>query len=149
MIYPQQQYIKFNKYFTKLRKGLYRLNRDFDFEIQLPENYNKKIYCEYNGKNYTVVISQGKMFFYVRAGFLWDGVTGFFDLESLMLFSLLHDICCYASQHLRDKIFEYAFEFADYEVIRKQGAWPATAWLVQRVVYRYDSYKNRPNDPNE
>ena len=70
--------------YTEIKKGLFRLDKTVEIRLSYP--FGKYDIHEYGKWR----IHNG--FLYVYKGFLWDGVTGFFDRPDWLRASLVHDI---------------------------------------------------------
>ena len=146
MIYPLSEQIKFTGSYKEIDNG-YEMTEKKVIVVHLHESIIG-FYRTFSRPRYSVVINQGLMIITLDQGFRWDGVTGGLDTEDRMLFSACHDVCCLASQSLKDKIYETMFESISYKFCRKQGCNWFKAWRTVFAIKNYDSFKNEPTDLN-
>ena len=96
---------------------------------------------EYVCDDFTIGFENGLLIILVERGMWYDGASLAIDTDDRMLFALLHDCCCLASQDTKDFRYERLLDNLAYEIIRKQGHWSNwfRAWRTEVAVRAWDS----------
>ena len=98
---------------------------DFKDELGRFEIYNLS-----NGKEVNETM------FKIKKGTQFDGVTGGADYDNRMMFALVHDCACWATEQSEDHSYRDALNNQAYSIVRAQGGgwWnaKATSWAVKR-----------------
>lgn len=98
---------------------------------------------DFSNDDFHINMAYGLLVIIIRKGFIFDGVTWALDTADRMIFALLHDCACIASQVARDSVYENTLDDLSYTIIRKQGEWwnAFRAYRTKVAVKKWRSFK--------
>ncbi len=130
-------------YITPWQKKLsgYKTVSDLNFEfddLKVPDFTDSRKRFEFKTSNQKTIIS-------IKSGMYYDGATCAIDYKTRLLFALVHDVACWATEQADNHIYRDALNNLAYAIVTTQGGYWFNGLLVKHVVKRYSKMLKRKN----
>ena len=152
MLYPLRDKIDFSEFIMEVKDFTFEVGGELkedgyvvieEVTFVLPSRTRLPVVETFYCDGFTIIVNCHTIIITVKKGFWFDGSTLSIDTDDRMVFSLLHDCACLASQSSRINIYERLLDNVAYEIIRKQGPWYNwfRAWRTEVAVRAWDSFE--------
>ncbi len=122
-------------YITPWQKKLagYKTVIDLEFQfndLQVPDFIDSRERFEFKTVDQKTTI-------YIKSGMYYDGATCAIDYKTRLLFALVHDVACWATEQSENHLYRDALNELAYEIVTAQGGYWFNGTLVERAVKQY------------
>lgn len=104
---------------------------EFQFEdLKVPDFRDDRNRFEFKTTDQKTIIS-------IKSGMYYDGATCAIDYHTRLLFALVHDVACWATEQSKNHLYRDALNELAYEIVTIQGGYWFNGLLVEHAVKQY------------